>query len=458
MDSKSDDDKVVPFRGRQASRSTEPRLPGLEPGALYVFKLGPMETQEGRCFVYFALHGEGTAHPPEVAESDARGLARLAPLFPGHRLYCEPRLARAGASYGFVSRPVPRELFPLRAMMALSTQWGPLSPKDVPPEFFPQLVEAAGALWRAQPWELWTNIEVLTLRLEGPDPGWRELCVLGNGGEEFGFALYEQPGSIMRLGQLPEDERMRQSLHQESLALLFEEEPAWVRAEVRRFTGLPMFPSPLRLSGGDFVPLRREDLLTLLALSRALARLSPEQLELREEASLGGMRVSAHLRAHVPLFTARSPPPGSPPRRPRLVAPGTVPPPRVPPPPRHKISQTLISFVEPLIPEIEELDPDQFMTMLELAVTTWNAVVLDTWEPGKDRVEATRAALRALQGEVREVLLPFFEALVERKRSGFPEDPRLMGGLQVRWTLEGEPRLRLQWHLPGASRRGSDDS
>jgi len=450
MNSKSDDDKVVPFPGPRASRSRAPGTPVLEPDALYVLKLGPIETREGRCFVYLALKGDGTTHVPEVAESDARGLARLASHFQGHRLYCEPRLVRAGVSYGFVSRPVPPEFFPLRAVMALSTQWGPMAPPDILPELLPPLLEAASALWRAHPWEWWTNIEVLSLRLEGPVPVWRELSVLGNGGEEFGFALYAQPGSVERLGRLTEEERLQQAFHQEILALLYEEEPAWVRTEVRRFTGLPVFPAPLRISGGDFAPLRREDLLTLLAVTRALARLSPERLELREEVSSGGLRVTAHVRAHVPLFNAWHPLAESPPKRPRPPGPESAPAPAVPPPPRRKISQTLISFVQPLIPEPEEMDPDRFMTMLELAVTTWNAVVLDTWEPGQDRVEATRAAVRSLQGEVREVLLPFFEALVERKRSGFQEDPRLMGGLRVRWTLEGEPRLRLQWRLPGA--------
>ena len=306
-------------------------------------------------------------------------------------------------------------------------------------------------LWfleQLQPGNTAYNIPV-ALRLEGPVPVWRELCVLGNGGEEFGFALYEQPGSVERMGRLSEEERIQQSFHQGSLALLYEEEPAWVRTEVRRVTGLPVFPAPLRISGGDFAPLRREDLLTLLAVARALARLSPERLELQEEVSLGGLQVTAHLRAHVPLFTAWHPFPESPPKRPRPVEQQAAPVPAVPPPPRRKISQTLLSFVQPLILEPEEMDPDRFMTMLDLAVTTWNAVVLDTWEPGQDRVEATRAAVRALAGEVREVLLPFFEALVERKRSSFQEDPRLMGGLRVRWTLEGEPRFRLQWRLPG---------
>ncbi|HYO56544.1 DUF7309 domain-containing protein [Archangium sp.] len=433
----NNDGKVVPFPGRHASHPLVPGLPGIEPDALYVFKLGPLETEEGRLFAYVALRGDGTALMPELAASDARGLARLAPLFQRRRLYCEPRLVRAGVPYGFVARPVPPELFLARAVMALSTEWGPLA-SETPSEISPQLLEAANNLWRAHPWELWTNIEVLELRLEGgTDPVWRELCVLGHGGEEFGFVVYSQPGSVERLGRLTEEERIQASLHMESLALLFEEEPGWVRTEVRRVTGLPVFPVPLRLSGGDFPPLRGEDLLTLLAVTHALTRLSPEQLEVREEVSLGGLHVTAHVRAHVPLFTSRRPPPSTPPS------------PTRPPSPSRKISQTLISFVQALIPEPEEVDPDGFVTMLELAITTWNAVVLDTWEPGRDRVGAVRAAVQALPGDVRQGMLPFFEALVERKRSDFQEDLRLMGGLQVRWAADGEPRIRLQWRLPG---------
>ncbi len=448
MSSPSDDDKVIPFPGRHAARTPVPVLPGIGPDAVYVFKLGPLETQEGRHFLYVPLQGNGTPHMPELAENDAGGMARLASLFQGRRLYCEPRLARAGAPYGFVSRSVPPELSLVRALMALSTEWELLS-SGTPPGILPPLLEAASTLWEAHPWELWTNIEVLELSLEGPDPLWREVCVLGNGGEEFGFALYRQPGSVERLGRLTEEERIQASLEMESLALLFEEEPAWVRTEVRRVTGLPVFPVPMYLSPGGFAPLRQEDLMVLLAVTRALARLSPEQLEPREEVSWEGLRVTAHVRAHVPLFTGLIPPPATS-RSAGSAGPGTPLPPPLPPLPRHTISQRLISFVQPLVPEPEDVEPNMFMMMLELAITTWNAVVLDTWEPGRDRVGATRAAVQSLPRDMHEWMLPLFEALVEHKRSrGFQEDLRLMGGLQVRWGVDGEPHIRLQWRLPG---------
>lgn len=123
-----------------------------------------------------------------------------------------------------------------------------------------------------------------------------------------------------------------------------------------------------------------------------------------------------------------------------------------PPLPPRRISETLLSFVQPLIPGPVEGDPDLVVTLLELGVTAWNAVVLDTWEPGQERVGAVRAAVRALPRAQREGLLPLFEELVERKRRDFQEDCRLMSGLRVCWSPEGEPFVRLEARLPGSLR------
>jgi hypothetical protein len=448
-----DDKKVVELPVRLVSGVIKRGLSGIESDALYVFKLGPVETEEGRCSVYFPVLGDGAPFAPAVVASDSKGLAALAPLFQGRRLYCEPRLARAGAAYGFVSRPLPPELLPVRAVMALSTRWGSLG-SEIPPEFFlrlvDQILEVAMALWQARPWELWTDIEVFELRLEGGDSRWREGCLLGNGGEEFGFALYSKPGSVERLGELAEEERLQELLSVESLALSFQDEPVWVRSAVHQATRLPLFPLALRISDGDFAPVRQEDLMVLLAVARALTRLSPEELEPRGEVSLGGLQVTARVRAHLPLFTARR---SSPPALPRGTGPA-APEAAVerPPLPHRKISETLLSFVQPLIPEPVGGDPNLMMVLLELGVTAWNAVVLDTWEPGPDRVGAVRAAVQALPRARRKGLLPLFEELVERKRRDFPEDCRLMSGLQVHWSFGGEPSVRLEARLPDSFR------
>lgn len=450
-DTSKGDAKVVSLPARRESLRIGQGLSDLEPEALYVFKLGPMETQEGRCHVYLPVQGNGASCEPAVATSDAEGLAALAPLFEGRRLYCESRLASAGAMYGFVPRVFPPELFHVRALMALGTQWGPSS-RETSPELLMQLLEVAESLWRVRPWELWTNIEVFELRLEGVDPGWREGCLLGNGGEEFGFALYREPGSVERLGVLTEVERLRQALQVESLAVHFEEEPDWVRSAVRQATGLPLFPVALRLSGGDFAPVRREDLMGLIAVARALAQMSPERLEPRGEVSWGGLQVTAHVRAHLPLFTARR---SAPPALPRCAGPAVLEaerPPELPEQARRRFAETLLTFVEPFLPESIEEDPELMMLLLELGATTWNAVVLDTWEPGPERVEAVRDAVRALPRILSESLLPIFENLVESKRRDFQEDCRLMSGLQVRWSWEGEPHIQLRAHLPEAAR------
>lgn len=449
-DTRDDDEKIMALAAHPESGHTGQGLSGLEPEALYVLKLGPLEAREGRCHIYLPVQGNGAALEPAVGMSDVQGLAGLAPLFQGRRLYCEPRLARAGARYGFTPLALPPEILPMRALMALSTQWGPLS-HETPPELLVRFIEVAKSLWQARPWELWTNIEVFELRLEGVDSCWREGCLLGNGGEEFGFALYREPGSVERLGGLAEEERLQKALDVESLAFSFQEEPSWVRSAVRQSTGLAMFPLALRISGGGFAPVRREDLMVLLAVARALTQLSPEQLEPRGEESWGGLQVTAHVRAHLPLFTARR---SSPPALPRCTGPtaSKAPLPRTALPlPHRRFSAMLLNFVRPLMPEFIKEEPGLSRMLLELGVTTWNAVVLDTWEPGPDRVEAVRAAVQALPRILRERLLPSFEQLVERKRRDFQGDCRLMSGLQVRWSAEGEPQIRLEARFSGAT-------
>ncbi len=69
-------------------------------------------------------------------------------------------------------------------------QWG------WPPGVVAELFRAAAAYWRAAPWRLLDNAQLLSLRT--PSGSVWTACVLGNGGMEFGLALYRDPDDLRR--------------------------------------------------------------------------------------------------------------------------------------------------------------------------------------------------------------------------------------------------------------------
>ena len=68
---------------------------------------------------------------------------------------------------------------------------GLLSQKDVSPELIEALFDAAAEYYRAAPWVHLTNMQPLAIQVE-PDTDPRYVVVMGNGGVEYGLALYKQ--------------------------------------------------------------------------------------------------------------------------------------------------------------------------------------------------------------------------------------------------------------------------
>ncbi|WP_426756151.1 hypothetical protein [Myxococcus sp. Y35] len=407
--------------------------PELEPGALYAFKLGPIDVGvDGRTSVYVALTSDGEVLPPVFGRRDAEGLESLARGSAGLKRYCESRLARAGVAHGFNSRPMPDSVARARAALALQLYWGPEKPDALgTPEVADALLDAMAALIRAEPWEEWTNEEVFTVHLEGAVKGTRELSVMGGGGSEFGFALFDRAGSVERMSMSGLPAGNVDVLIPDSLGVTLEDEPGWVAKVVKDVTGLPFVPDVMRVQRNTPRQGNTEELVVAAAVGRALALARPEEREVNVVLKVGGLQVRVQLEVPLPLLTGRYVGTLDLLRLASQRPTATRAPTRTLP--TKKVSETLLEFARPILDGVEESeDPEaELFTCLALALSVWNAVVQDTWEPEKGWVERARATLRRMPRDVRESMLHDFELLVERKRRHFADDPRLLDALDV---------------------------
>lgn len=275
--------------------------PTVTPGAWFAFKLGPIPLEPKDVNAYVAFASDTLKSSIVFDARDAEGMAKLARKLTGRTVYCELALASPGRKHGFVPRPLPGELLLVRATLALAFAWGP-SAEEVLPEHIGELLLAAADLWDAAPWTLWENEAALTATLSGAARGERELMLLGNGEEEYGVVLFDEPGAQAHMAQLARSERYEEASHVPCLALNYDAWPEFAAEAVEDATGLPLFPAPLRLTHAGPGMASAADVRLLTATARALCALSAEHLEAQGEAGTGPQRVAVHVKAPPPLL------------------------------------------------------------------------------------------------------------------------------------------------------------
>jgi len=110
--------------------------------------------------------------------------------------------------------------------------------------------------------------------------------------------------------------------------------------------------------------------------------------------------------------------------------------------PESKISAAFLEFAQPILGEEGSLAAEQIEQILRVAFVAWNAVVYDTvhrntqWVTRLRTQVAPDAALSAV-----------VEGLIERKRTQFGNDLRLVGSYKMVET-NGEWRLRVEARSP----------
>lgn len=412
---------------------------GLAPGSAYVLKLGPLGTGRGRRSAYLAFTAEGAPVPPVLAPGDARALAELAPLLEGREVLCEPRLARAGARHGFRAGPMPMALRLARAGLALSALWEPglVDPRAA---LVGPLLEASVELWHQAPWKHWGDTQAFRVQVEGAPMGTREGVLLGRGHQEYGFALYERPGTVERLsGRLGQgDAEAAQA--EPAIALTYEQEPAWVRSAVRAATGLARFPIPLRVTPEGLGVVGPTELVLLTAVARALAQTGPERREASGYAAFEAIRLTVHVELPAPaplpveVWPSREAPGRRGARRRRGQA-GRG---------GMRASEALLLFAEPVLGEIDgELEQEELAELLLFSMSVWNAVVSEDAGERPGAVAALRAQVEAFTLGERDFVLARLDRLVRRKRRLLPRDHRVLESLDLFRRPDGDLGLRV---------------
>ena len=241
---------------------------------LYAIKLGPIETGEGPVHAYVGVGEDGLLARPIVEKRDKDGLRALAEAAsPGEELQCEPRLARAGAAFGFASTPMSTEVARTRAAVAVGMTLGPTVAPDR--QALNVLFEGATEFLRARSWRLWSDEDVLQVVLRGALDASFEGIVMGQGGMEYGLSLYRKPGAVQRIAKAIDRNRPDLAAREDGLAVTFDSEPRFVVAALRQAYGLARMPVPMRLERGESAPLDGRDLAILGATLALFSEVTP---------------------------------------------------------------------------------------------------------------------------------------------------------------------------------------
>lgn len=105
-----------------------------------------------------------------------------------------------------------------------------------------------------------------------------------------------------------------------------------------------------------------------------------------------------------------------------------------------------MEFAEPLLEHApDHLSPQRLEHVLIVPITIWNAVILDDRGAMPGFLAQTRARVALAQPSVP---LAIFDFMVERKRSCFGDDHRLIGRYAVRVDGDGIFHIQAEARMP----------
>ena len=215
---------------------------------LQIFHLGPVLVSRHRSWLVTALDASGNLLAPALEKDLARALS----VFVGeHRdvpLRCEPSLARLARGFEIDAAPLSDDARMAKGILAWGLSYdSPIADRSGVEAF----LRACAEFWATRPWEQFGSEDVFPVATEvGRSRTIGEATVLGAGGQEFGLALYDRPGSVDRMVAGIDSGRMAETLKIDSLAVTMDDEPEWVAAALSDAIGLPRVPVLMRLKGG----------------------------------------------------------------------------------------------------------------------------------------------------------------------------------------------------------------
>jgi len=112
--------------------------------------------------------------------------------------------------------------------------------------------------------------------------------------------------------------------------------------------------------------------------------------------------------------------------------------------PNTKISLTILEFGKSLISALpEDHTKEEFKNVIQVVITAWNAVVMDSWNKGST-FESDLLALMENEPKIAKIEM---KRLMKRKKTKFSDDPRGVGDFWVREEEDGELIFGCQAHL-----------
>jgi hypothetical protein len=266
---------------------------------LYAFRLGPFDSDEGRTHAFVGITEVGMV-PPVWSADTKRGLEGLKAHVWGEELVCEPGLARAGKALGYRGMKPPEWVVEPRAQLAASLLFADnLAHDDL--DAYVELVQAAACFAERMPWRLWHDEQALDVRVWGVVDRRFEGCLMGNAGITVGLALYDKPGAVSRIAALVDAGETERAALEDFLVVTLDSGPAFAARALRDAYGIAAVPLPLRQEQGDRHFAGRKDMLALSAALRAVAELTPTQLDAAIDGEAeAGEHVGARVIAPAP--------------------------------------------------------------------------------------------------------------------------------------------------------------
>jgi hypothetical protein len=236
----------------------------------HVMKIGPLELAKGSASAYVAFGESGLDVALET--TDDKGLEALRRRCMGEALVCEPVLSRSAIGHGLEVAKLPPGVLAVKAALAVSLEHGPML-EHVAPQLVIELIRAVIEFDAAEAWNAFRPDEAIAIRFE---PGDREVegCVMGQGGEEFGLALYHHKGSIDKVVALSSEGRPEAARSLASTTVLVARDESFAVNAVHEMTGIAAAPLVFHTTRGKLGPAGEQEIVSLVAALRAVTALA----------------------------------------------------------------------------------------------------------------------------------------------------------------------------------------
>jgi hypothetical protein len=248
---------------------------------IYALRLGEVLVDSRPAIIYYAAIDEHGMRTPVVAANDDAALREITAAAGGREVVCEEALQSAAQRLGLRAQALPRWTLGPRADLATVVRLGENRIEGEALAAVGPALRAAGELVCHQPWSWLRNADVVDFEIASPGRATRrfEGCVMGGGGQEYGVALYDEPGSLDRLAKASQPGRPDRARAIDAYGFTIDGGPAWVADAVAAAYGIRLVIVPIRVRSGHMRAATADDLTVMASAAAAAAHLTPAYRE-----------------------------------------------------------------------------------------------------------------------------------------------------------------------------------